>query len=107
MRLFGHPVHPMLVHFPIALWTVATGGYLVAVATKGEMALFIAKSANAAGAIMAALAMVTGLLELRTIDAESRAMSVATWHMMVMASAWLLFLLALLLPALPDFDSAS
>jgi len=23
LRLAGHPLHPMLVHFPIALWTLA------------------------------------------------------------------------------------
>ena len=32
MRLFGHPIHPMLVHFPIALWTVAAGAYVASAA---------------------------------------------------------------------------
>jgi len=97
----------MLVHFPIVFWTVATGAYVAAIVTKGDMAFVIAKSANGAGAIMAVVAMIVGLLELRTIESESRAMTVATWHMMVMASAWLLFLVALLAPALPDLDPSS
>ena len=24
MRVFGHPLHPMLVHFPIAFWTLGS-----------------------------------------------------------------------------------
>lgn len=30
MRLFGHPVHVMLVHFPIALWPAHWGFHLLA-----------------------------------------------------------------------------
>jgi uncharacterized membrane protein len=44
------------------------------------------------------LAMVAGLLELRLTDSRSEAMRIATWHLMVMATAWVCFLLALALP---------
>jgi uncharacterized membrane protein len=50
------------------------------------------------GLIMAIFAIAAGLLELRRIDSRSEAMRVATWHMMVMATAWVCFLLALVLP---------
>jgi len=97
MRIFGHPVHPMLVHFPVAFWTVATGAYLWVASDAGELVVVIAKLANSAGLIMAIVAMFAGLLELRSIDKDSDAMRVAIWHMMIMATVWVFFLLALML----------
>src|SRR5262249_56231164 len=97
MRIFGHPVHPMVVHFPVALWTVATGAYLWVAFGAGEPVVVIAKLANSAGLVMAVLAMFAGLLELRSIDKDSDAMRVAIWHMMIMATVWVFFLLSLML----------
>ena len=97
MRIGGHPVHPMLVHFPVAFWTVAAGAYVAAAAALDDRATGIANFANGAGLIMAVLAMIAGLLELRTIEARSDAMRVAGWHLMIMATTWCCFLLALLL----------
>jgi len=73
MRFLGHPVHPMFVHFPIVLWTIATAAYVSVAAGAGEPAMLIAKLANAVGLIMAMLAMLAGALELRAIDKESEA----------------------------------
>ncbi len=97
MRLFGHPIHPMLVHFPVAFWTVAAGAYVASAADVVESADVIAKFANGAGLTMAMLAMLAGLFELRSIDSRSEAMRVATWHMMTMATVWVCFLVALML----------
>jgi|SRR6185369_12050878 len=95
MRLFGHPIHPMLVHFPIVLWTATTGAAIAAVfgVTEAER---VAAFANGAGLIIALPAMLAGALELRTIDSRSPAMRVATWHMMAMATAWVCFLVAVM-----------
>jgi uncharacterized membrane protein len=103
MRLLGHPVHPMLVHFPIAFWTVAAAAYAagaagLGAAGLGEAVAGTARFANGAGLIMAMPAMVAGLLELRSIDSRCEAMRIATWHMMIMATVWVCFLLALVLP---------
>jgi uncharacterized membrane protein len=106
MRLLGHPIHPMLVHFPVVFWTVAAVAYMAA-ALGVETAAEVAKLSNGAGLTMAALAMIAGLLELRAIDGASETMRVATWHMMVMATAWLCFLLALVLPASAGIDPAT
>lgn len=107
MRVFGHPLHPMLVHFPIVLWTVGAAAYVVAVAAASEEAFVIAKLSNGAGLLMAILAMVAGLVELRAIEGASKAMPVAIWHMMTMATAWFCNLLALMLPMLPNLNSAT
>lgn len=98
MRLWGHPIHPMLVHFPVAFWTVAAAAYIAEAASVGEAAAAIAKFSNVTGLIVAIFAMTAGLLELRMIDSQSEAMRVATWHMMAMATSWVCFLLALVLP---------
>ena len=97
MRLFGHPVHPMLVHFPVVFWTVAAGAYVASAAGVSEPADVVAKLANSAGLTMAMVAMLAGLFELRSIDSRSDAMRVATWHMMIMATVWVCFLIALML----------
>ncbi len=107
MRIFGHPVHPMLVHFPIAFWTVATVAYGLAACGAGELAVALAKFSNGAGLLLSMLAMLAGLLELRSIDSSSDAMRVATWHMMIMATVWVCFLLALLLSVSTGFDQAT
>ena len=53
------------------------------------------------------LAMIAGLLELRFIDMSSEAMRVATQHMMIMATVWLCFLLALMLSISTGLDHSS
>jgi uncharacterized membrane protein len=55
MRLLGHPIHPMLVHFPVAFWTVAAAAYVAAAVGIGDAAAAIAKFSNGAGLIMAML----------------------------------------------------
>ncbi|MGA8901705.1 DUF2231 domain-containing protein [Bradyrhizobium sp.] len=104
MRFLGHPIHPMLVHFPIALWTVAAGAYVASAAGVNEPVAMIAKLANIGGLIMAMVAMFAGMLELRSIDSKSEAMRIATWHMMIMATVWLCFLAALMLSILSGID---
>jgi uncharacterized membrane protein len=107
MRIFGHPVHPMLVHFPVVFWTVAAGAYVaVALGTDGSIAT-IAKLANEAGLVMALLAMLAGALELRLIDSTSAAMQVAVWHMMIMAIVWFCFLAAIGLSVSTGLDRAT
>ncbi|HZR75255.1 DUF2231 domain-containing protein [Bradyrhizobium sp.] len=101
MRFLGHPVHPMLVHFPIVLWTIAVIAYVANAAGMIEAADEIAEYSNGAGLIMALLAMTAGGFELRTIDSRSEAMRVATSHMMFMAVVWFCFLAALLLQVSP------
>jgi len=96
MRLWGHPIHPMLVHFPVAFWTVAAAAYIAA-AIGVEGAAALAKYSNGAGLIAAMLAMIAGLVELPSIGGGSCAMQVAMSHMMAMAAAWVCFLLALVI----------
>jgi uncharacterized membrane protein len=106
MRLWGHPIHPMLVHFPVAFWTVAAAAYIAA-AEGVEGAAALAKYSNGAGLIVAMLAMIAGLVELPSIGSGSCAMQVAMSHMMAMATAWVCFLLALVITAGARFDEST
>jgi len=96
MRLWGHPIHPMLVHFPVVFWTVAAVAY-VAAATGVEAAATVATFSNGAGLIFAMLAMIAGLIELRAIAGDGDAMRVAISHMTAMGAAWFCFMLALVM----------
>lgn len=92
----------MLVHFPIVLWTIAVVAYVANAIGVVEAADTIARLSNMAGLVMALLAMVAGGFELRTIDSQSEAMQVATWHMMLMATVWFCFAAALVLQVSAD-----
>ena len=107
MRFLGHPVHPMLVHFPIVLWTIAVIAYVASAIGTIEAADKIAEVSNGAGLVMALLAMLAGGFELRTIDGRSEAMLVATWHMMLMATVWFCFLAALIVQVSAGLDRST
>ena len=75
--------------------------------SANDSVVIIAKLANAAGLIVAIIAMLTGALELRSIDSSSNAMRVAVWHMMTMATVWNCFLLVLMLSISTALDHAT
>ncbi len=81
MRLFGHPLHPMLVHLPIALWVLATacdGLTLVGVVQAWPLAWLCL----AVGLVAALPAMAAGLADYAGL-AES-AVPTANRHMTLM-----------------------
>jgi uncharacterized membrane protein len=92
MRLFGHPVHPMLVHFPIAFWTLGTacdGLALLGLDGAWPQAwLFLS-----IGLAMAVPAMIAGAFDFAMLEAA--ALSIGTRHMLLMGSAWTAYLAAL------------
>ena len=86
-RLFGHPVHPILTDFPVALWTTSLLGD-VACAWHGQMIYReFAFWALALGLIVAVPTIVVGLIDYAAIPQGHPAMKGATWHMWVMLSA--------------------
>jgi uncharacterized membrane protein len=94
MRVFGHPVHPMLVHLPLALWTVGTacdGLTLLGIAGAWPLAWLSIGIALAA----ALPTMVAGLVDFRTVP--ETAVVVATRHMILMALTWSAYLAAFLM----------
>jgi len=84
MRIFGHPLHPMLVHFPIAFWTAGSAcDGLALLGVRGAWPL--AWPAIAIGVAAALPAAVAGLLDIVKLDGA--AARVASTHMLLMVSA--------------------
>ncbi len=92
-----HPVHPMLVHFPVATWFLSTLGDIAGLFTDDGQVSRVAGVLLVIGTITALLAMVAGMLELGKIDQQSPAMKVANQHMVLMMTSWSLYAVSLFL----------
>lgn len=93
MRLFGHPLHPAMVHFPIAFWSLATA--------CDALAYFGLADTWAHGWVLMGLglaigmvAMAAGFMDLTKLSEEAQA--AAQHHMMAMGLAWTFYLGALM-----------
>lgn len=99
LRLGGVPLHPALVHFPVAAWTaglLADGGFLV---TGQPVFWGVAYWALAAGVLFGLLAMGAGFVDFLLLGREHPKLGAVQTHMLCMASAWSVFVLDLLLRA--------
>src|SRR5437870_12943765 len=86
LRLFGHPLHMMLVHFPIALWSVSLLGD-VAWLWRGEtLWAEMAFWSLGAGLALAVPTAVTGSVDYLALAAGPAA-RVATRHINLMFNA--------------------
>lgn len=83
----SHPLHPALVHFPIACWSLATAGDLASL-FFAEPAWRFAGLLMAIGVVSAIVAMAAGFFELVKIQADSPAMRDANRHMLLVMAAW-------------------
>lgn len=83
----AHPIHPALVHFPIACWSLATAGDVASLPWGAQM-WWLSSVLLGLGLITSLAAMVAGLVDLGKIAEESPAMPVANWHMRLVVMAW-------------------
>lgn len=83
----SHPLHPALVHFPIACWSLATVADLASL-HWGEPAWRFAGNVMAIGTLAAIGAMATGFIELLKVDADSPATPDLNRHMLLIVTAW-------------------
>ncbi len=92
MRLSDHPLHPMLVGFPIAYYIASFIGYSV-YANNSEVFWFkFGYVANIAGVVFAILAAVPGMVDwLYVIPKQAKAKDVGMYHMVLNVSALILF----------------
>jgi uncharacterized membrane protein len=85
-----HPLHPAVVHFPVACWSLATFADLASL-WLGRPAWWLAGVLLAIGTLTALAAMATGLIEFVRIEAGSPALRDANRHMLLVMAAWLLY----------------
>src|SRR3954469_820364 len=79
-KLLGHPIHPMLIVFPLGLLATAVAFDVVGL-SKGDSSWFgISFGMIAAGIIGGLLAAVFGLVDWWAIPAGTRAKQIGLWH---------------------------
>lgn len=80
MRILGHPVHPMLVVFPLGLFVVAIIFDIVDFAGAGSVLAPTTFYMIAAGVVGGLLAAVFGFLDWMKLPRGSRARHLGAWH---------------------------
>lgn len=101
-RIAGHPIHPMLVAFPVTFYTSSFVGFLVYAATDDLFWWSAALWANLAGVVMAAVAALPGFIDWATgIPRNTAAKSTGLKHMLLNVSALVIFLINLFVQGSP------
>lgn len=93
-RIAGHPIHPMLVSFPVALYTATVVTLLVHVATGDPFWFRAAMWANIGGVVMAAVAALPGFIDLVSLPRHSRAQNTGIRHALFNVLALGLFVIS-------------
>jgi uncharacterized membrane protein len=89
-----HPLHPALVHFPVACWSLATLADFASL-HWGEPAWHLAGVLLIVGLVMAIPALLAGMYELSRIADDSPAWRSVYLHMGAMSAALLLYAIGL------------
>jgi uncharacterized membrane protein len=79
-RVAGHPIHPMLVAFPIAFYTATVALLLAYIGTHEVFWYRVAMVSNLAGITTAAIAVIPGTIDLFSLPANSRARATGLKH---------------------------
>ena len=91
-----HPVHPAIVHFPIACWVLGSladlSGLFFTEATTEFAGILIML-----GTLLAIPAMATGVMELIKIDSAAVEYQIASRHMNLILLSWTFYAVSLLL----------
>ncbi|HVX25326.1 MAG TPA: DUF2231 domain-containing protein, partial [Parafilimonas sp.] len=85
VRLLGHPVHPMLVPFPIAFFTSTLVCAIVYISTQNVFWFKVEFIANCAGLVMAIAAVLPGAVDWLVIPMQSQAKVTGMKHMIANA----------------------
>jgi uncharacterized membrane protein len=92
----GHPVHPMLIPFPLALWTTAFVVDILFYFLRHPTLLVIAKFMLAAGCLGAIAAAIPGIIDWLAIK-NGDVKRVANWHARLNIAALVVFAISLFL----------
>lgn len=102
MRFWNVPVHPMLVHFPVALLSASLLWDGVGLWTGAALWWNLSFWTLVVGLVAAVPAAATGLAEYAKLSAESAAELTATRHLMFTGAAVTAFLVSLLVRGGPE-----
>ena len=97
VKLFGHPIHPMLIAFPVGLYTATFVAFLIFQIGGDPFWFRVGLAANVAGVIMAVLAALFGFLDWALgIPGGTAAKSDGLKHMALNVIALILFVINLI-----------
>lgn len=94
--MMRHPLHPALVHFPVACWSLATAADLAGL-VWGEPAWQFAGPLLVAGTCLALPAMLAGFLELAKLREGHPAVHDVNQHMLAVMGALSCYVVSLFL----------
>jgi len=92
----GHPIHPMLIPFPLALWATSFVVDVLFYFLRHPTLLVIAKFMIAAGCLGAIAAAIPGIIDWLAIK-NGDAKRVANWHARLNVAALVMFAISLFL----------
>ena len=102
LRVAGHPVHPLLVHFPAALWPTSLLWDILSYWPGGSVWAQMSFWCIALGLAVAVLAVTTGFMEYALLPDNHPAQKTAVAHMMVMFGATTAYTASLLARGTPS-----
>jgi uncharacterized membrane protein len=99
LRVFGLPLHPFLVHFPIAIWLAVPVLDIAALYAGPEGWWHVALAATWVGVVIGAMAIASGLLEYLQPSLAGIDMRLAARHGVRTTLAWCAFTAKLIVAA--------
>jgi uncharacterized membrane protein len=94
--LAGHPIHPMLIPFPLALWATSFVVDILFYFLRHPTLLVVAKFMIAAGCLGAIAAAIFGIIDWLSIK-NGDVKKVANWHARLNIAALVVFAISLFL----------
>ncbi len=93
LQIAGHPIHPMIVSFPIVLWIGGLVGDVAYAVTGATFWYEVAYLAIGLGLIFGLLAAIAGAADWFTIRRKTRARKIGRNHGLLNLAIWGLFLI--------------
>jgi len=93
-RIGGHPIHPMLVPFPIALWSTSFATDVIYYFCRNDSLTLISKYMLAAGCLGALAAAAAGFIDWLSIK-DPGIKRIANWHARLNVIALIVFAISL------------
>jgi uncharacterized membrane protein len=91
IRIAGHPIHPMLIAFPVAFYTATLVSFIIYHSNADPFWFRVGVAANTAGVVMAVVAALPGFIDWLAINKARRAKKVGLTHMLCNVTALILF----------------
>jgi uncharacterized membrane protein len=91
LKLLGHPLHPAIVHFPIAGWTAALVTDVLYLVLGQPLWWAVSRWLLAVGVVAALGAMTAGFIDLVALPNGGAAQRRALRHLYFMSSAWTVY----------------